>query len=333
MWREAYVTEVHDKTCKMKILSCPNAGCYTKIQRQQISEHVSKCPHTVISCKYKGIGCDTELKREDMPAHEQDDKLHLHMALETVNIQQSAINQLRVNTNSQEDKVSWQKSDITRLQHTTKQQEDKIASQQSAISKLQHTTNLQGLKIALQQDEIALQQVAIRKLRHTNNSQQVVIDSLHTKVPRRNIFALSEYRRKKAATRLFQFPSFYTHPKGYHVELRVYANGHGTGEGTHVSVYVAMLEGEYDAELKWPFVGEITFTLLNQLADKNHCTADMVLGATRNTCVGAFWGIPKFIPHSALPRNQLKNFQYLKDDTLYFRVSVEDANYKHWLTD
>ena len=119
----AYVTEVHDKTCKMKVLSCPNAGCDTKIQRQQISEHVSKCPHTVVSCKYNGIGCNTELKREDMVPHVQDDKLHLHMALETVNIQQSAINQLQVNTNSQE---------------------DKIASQRSAISKLQHTTNLQG---------------------------------------------------------------------------------------------------------------------------------------------------------------------------------------------
>ena len=43
-------------------------------------------------CKYRGIGCDTELKREDMAAHEQDDKLHLHMALETINSQQRALN-------------------------------------------------------------------------------------------------------------------------------------------------------------------------------------------------------------------------------------------------
>ena len=65
----AYITEVHDKTCKMRTLPCPNDGCDTEIQRQQVSEHVSKCPHTVIPCKYKGIGCDTELKREDMAAH------------------------------------------------------------------------------------------------------------------------------------------------------------------------------------------------------------------------------------------------------------------------
>ena len=92
-----YITEVHDKT---KILPCPNAGCDTKIQRQQVSEHVSKCPHTVVPCKYKGIGCNTELTRDDVAAHEQDDKFHLHMALERVNSQESAINQMQQAMNS-----------------------------------------------------------------------------------------------------------------------------------------------------------------------------------------------------------------------------------------
>ena len=108
----AYITEVHDKTCKMRTLPCPNDGCDTEIQCQQVSEHVSKCPHTVIPCKYKGIGCDTELKREDMAAHEQDDKL-LHKALETVhkaqktiNSQQSAIASLQATVQSLQNKVA-----------------------------------------------------------------------------------------------------------------------------------------------------------------------------------------------------------------------------------
>ena len=49
----------------------------------------------MIPCKYKGIGCDTELKREDMAAHEQDDKLHLHMSLETVNSLQDTVTSLQ----------------------------------------------------------------------------------------------------------------------------------------------------------------------------------------------------------------------------------------------
>ena len=241
----AYITEVHDKTCKMKILPCPNDGCDTEIQRQQVIEHVSKCPHTVIPCKYKGIGCDTELKREDMAAHEQDDKLHLHMALE-------AVISLQVEVHSQHDRLMMM--------------------------------NYSGA------------------------------------------FRLSEYQKKKEANERFQFSPFYTHPNGYHMALRVDANGEGAGKGTHVSVYAPILEGEYDAKLKWPFLGKVTFTLLNQLEDKNHHTKVMTMDTADNTIVGgatSTWGYAYFIPHSALAHDLVKNTQYLKNDTLYFRMEVE----------
>ena len=89
----ANITQDHDMVCAKKPLPCPNSGCGDIVERQQVPEHVSKCPHTVIPCKYKGIGCDAELERKDMAAHEQDDKLHLHMALDTVTSQQDAIKQ------------------------------------------------------------------------------------------------------------------------------------------------------------------------------------------------------------------------------------------------
>jgi hypothetical protein len=55
----------------------------------------TKCPHTVISCKYKGIGCTSQLKRKDMPAHEQDDKLHLRIALDAVSVLQGTVSVLQ----------------------------------------------------------------------------------------------------------------------------------------------------------------------------------------------------------------------------------------------
>ena len=115
------------------------------------------------------------------------------------------------------------------------------------------------------------------------------------------------------------------------MSLVVDANGYGDGEGTHVSVFAPILEGEYDAELKWPFVGEVTYTLLNQLEDSNHHTITQSIDATQNAQVSDRWGILAFIPHSALAHDPFKNTQYLKDDTLYFRVSVEVAEYKPWL--
>ncbi len=44
-------------------------------------------------------------------------------------------------------------------------------------------------------------------------------------------------------------PPVYTHPQGYKICLRVDANG----SGTHVSVGVHFMRGEFDDSLKWPF--------------------------------------------------------------------------------
>ena len=81
----ANITGIHDDTCKKKSLPCPNSDCSESMQRAEIKQHLEiDYEHTVISCKYEGIGCDVKMKRNDMGAHEQDDKAHLHQALNTV---------------------------------------------------------------------------------------------------------------------------------------------------------------------------------------------------------------------------------------------------------
>jgi hypothetical protein len=266
-----FITQTHDQKCRKKPIHCPT-GCGNSMERQQVKRHIRiKCPYTMTPCKYKGIGCNTELMRKDMAAHEQDDKLHLHMALETVNIQQNAF---------------WKA----------------LNSQQGVISKLQDTTK----------------------------SQQDTIDSLQATVGllRPKIFVLSGYLKKKQAGKAFRFPPFYTHVNGYRMALEVDANGWGRGACTHVSVCAPMLSGEH---VKWPFIGKLSFTLLNQLEDKNHHTMTMPLTAADNTRVGSSWGFTEFILHSALTLDLIKNTQYLKDDCLYFRVSVKVDDHKPWL--
>ena len=52
--------------------------------------------------------------------------------------------------------------------------------------------------------------------------------------------------------------------------LEVYANGCGEEKGTHLSVLVKMVHGEFDDQLKWPFRGKVFVKLLNQNEDSNH---------------------------------------------------------------
>jgi hypothetical protein len=158
------------------------------------------------------------------------------------------------------------------------------------------------------------------------NTLQIKVDMLTSKT-----FVFTEYQKRRDAGEVFQFPPFYTHPRGYHTALRVRAFGDKDGKGTHVTVYAPILEGVYDSELKWPLVGNVKFTLLNQLEDRNHHSKTMSIYPADDADVGDYWGISRFIRNSALAHDPVKKTQYLMNDTLYFRVSMEVANRKPWL--
>ena len=71
-------------------------------------------------------------------------------------------------------------------------------------------------------------------------------------------------KNKNDDTNNWYSPGFSTHVGGYKMCIRVDANGQGNGKGTHVSLFVYMMKGEFDSHLKWPFKGEITVELVNQ---------------------------------------------------------------------
>ena len=142
-------------------------------------------------------------------------------------------------------------------------------------------------------------------------------------------YDLTDFQESKDNDEVVCSFAYYISTNGYRMALVIYPNGNCAGEGSHVSVYAESLKGKYDAKLKWPFVGKITFALLNQLEDKNHHQKTAVVGEESN--VNISYGYSKFIPHSELGYDPVKNTQYLKDDTLYFRMSVEVPDSKPWL--
>ena len=144
-----------------------------------------------------------------------------------------------------------------------------------------------------------------------------------TLMPEPHTYRLTNYQHNKELGGYNQFKPFTTHPCGYTMAFRVIANGEGASKGTHIRVSAPILPGEYDSQLKWPLLGKIVFTLLNQLENKNHHSKVATLTKECNAKVGSLWGVPKFIAHSELGYDPVRNTQYLKDDTLHFRMTVE----------
>ena len=137
---------------------------------------------------------------------------------------------------------------------------------------------------------------------------------------------LNNIFKRKQLNNIFYGPSFHTHNKGYKMCLKVYANGYGDGENTHISVYVTIMAGDNDDQLQWPFVGDVEFMLLNWLEDRGHHKKTLSIvessGLVRVLAgdYGKCWGFSQFISHSSLNYNRSANTEYLQNDSLCLRV-------------
>ena len=130
-------------------------------------------------------------------------------------------------------------------------------------------------------------------------------------------FTLTEFSKRKHFNNRYFSPPFYTHIMGYKMYLEVYANGLGSGEGTHVSIFATLMKGGYDHELQWPFTGDMIIKVLNWIEDKAHHTKTMSFKfSTKRKESGEKYHLFKFISHSSI------GTKYLQDDCLRLRVDV-----------
>ena len=67
---------------------------------------------------------------------------------------------------------------------------------------------------------------------------------------------------------VFKSDPFYSHADGYKLIVIIRPNGNGDRKGTHVSLYLRLLPGEFDDHLHWPFSGKITVQAYNRTKEQ-----------------------------------------------------------------
>ena len=233
-------------------------GCQWQGGIGELEVHTSKeCLFQLCSCKYAKIGCNHTTSRQELSKHQDDDKQHLQLAMDTI---------LKL-----EDKV-------VRIQSST-------ASKEEALT---------------------------------------------------YSFKMYNFSKYKSNDETFFSKPYYTSPNGYKFCIQVYANGYKEGKGTHVSAFVCLMKGANDDSLAWPFTGNITIGLFDQVGDNDDSDRDWELApfsandedVSGRVMVGQRQerglGKSKFIAHADLGYNADKKCQYLKDDTLVFGVAIVD---------
>ncbi|KAM9314461.1 TNF receptor-associated factor 5 isoform 2-T2 [Pholidichthys leucotaenia] len=116
---------------------------------------------------------------------------------------------------------------------------------------------------------------------------------------------------------------------GYKMALKAYLNGDGEGRGTHLSLYVVLMPGDFDTLLPWPFKQTVTLSVMDQSGAGNHRslsfrpdpTAKSFQQPAAKSMSNVAVGFPCFIPLNMLGMPQ--NAVYIRDDTLFVKAKVD----------
>ena len=128
-------------------------------------------------------------------------------------------------------------------------------------------------------------------------------------------FVVPNFSRLRRFSIRWNSKPFYSHAHGYGLSLIVSPNGCGSARGAYVSVFICLMKGEFDDELKWPIHASIGIQLVNHYNGHNRCYHRINLMERGRVIVGekdeTTWGNHKFISHDVLYP------EFLLNDCLY----------------
>jgi TNF receptor-associated factor 4 len=251
------------------------------------------CPYTLINCPLGCAGCEKGVCRKDVKSH-VNDRFLSHIMMQNSQMRSFKL-QLQEYRSQLQEYCSINRQLKTQLEEVKRDKEhlgERMARLEAKNSKLDvanhHTPGYLGTRIT------------------------------GTVKPIGANFTMTDFEEYKRDNDSWFSPHFYTHLNGYKMCLRINANGAGSGLGTHLSVVVHLLQGEFDDQLKWPFQGDISVKLVNQEEDRDHVIRAIDFGkAPSQYCKrvmtkervkdGWGWGFCDFLPHAALQPKYLKN--------------------------
>ena len=277
--------------------------------------HLNRCEYADVDCPFSTIGCSLRPLRKDIEEHEElNMRHHLNLAMRRIS---------NLEDKTQEEKETQEKRLLTAVSDVKSVLQGHKKDMKKQFDK----------RLETHEEEL--------KLRLFEMKNEILSEFRNLPL----VFRISDFSDLQEDDEDWHSPSFYTHQGGYRMCLRVYTNGCTDVRGTHISCYVYLMKGEYDDTLEWPFRGTVHVQILNQLQDENHHYEKITFNSKENknynskVSTSSMMGVTglgksKFIFLPELSYKLSLNRQYLKDDSLYFRVSEVNvlSSSKAWLT-
>ena len=274
-----------DFGCGYVMVDC-TLKCGTRIERRKLRKHVeSSCPHRTAEYQLSRLE-----KRLETSMAETAIKFEVLTVENTV--LKEEIEELKAERNSTRDQVKLLEATLADTKVLLSTKCEALIAENRAI-KVELRSVTQSLKHGADSRTTQLErnftQMTVRDATLTKHSEIVdslcaqnlalkeEVDQLTTKqkstrkllnelsqlCPKPPItISIHNYTRRARANDVYASKSFYSHQGGYKMALIIYPNGESKQRGTHLSVYMRLLAGEYDSSLRWPFKGTVTIQML-----------------------------------------------------------------------
>lgn len=346
-------------SCEWRKVTCPN--CKISLTWSDLQGHLNNCAkQSSIPLHGRQSSTEIELYQESqhcqLPEAQQATMIGDLMSL-TLNLQAKVAHEEEVNQkfkqlvmdklitltglvsrNSKQgmsdemDSKNWHEINRT-ASHETAVLSQKMEYLEKAVCVLnKELDRYAGTIESLQQKCFEYEQI-IKDLQNTNQTNGIQSKSANFPLIGNNgilVWKLENFNACMRSAKSGKKTSFYsspfsTNPFGYKLCCRIYPNGDGSGKDTHISLFLAVMKGEFDDVLPWPFKQKVTFMLLDQV-NGNHVKETFIPDAFSSSFhkpksqMNVASGSPQFFKHSRLFS---PNSPYIKNDTVFIKIIVD----------
>ena len=314
---------------------CPNNGCEAIVALGGLQDHTDKCDFRSISCLY--------CKDSFISLHFEE---HLnvcgHFILECTACFKSCT-RLELKTYHKECIVK-PKSECYQSRGSFTNLDEQKTEQSDAQAKI-YTKFVEHIHLQLNslKSEVGRLNEAVQTLSLENSKLKNSISILERNQERnapssryieedpgsseQSIFRIQNYEQKKQnalnnTEEFFYTESMLSHKHGYKSCLKFYPNGNGSGKNTHCSIYFALMKGEWDNLLKWPFRQRVSLTIFDQKFRRHHIVETFRPDPTSMSFqkpihdVNRAYGCPEFVAHTRID-------SFIENDTVCLGLGID----------
>ena len=340
---QGFSTMLHKKLLRevnALVIRCPQRemGCDWKGELGHVQSHLCMtCRYITVPCTYH---CGAELQRRQLAEHERDFCPNRPVEMQVASLAQKLESILLSNQLLRKELAEVKQAhrdEIKRIQIEHQQELEGVKKKYNEVikhSELQRQDVMKAIDVMkgynVQPDE-SLKDELKTELRE---EMKLLVERENRSLSLRTIplplppfyFTLNNTEHYKKKNFCWYSNPFYSQPGGYKVVIAVYPNGRGRALGSHLSVFVNVIRGEFDDHLEWPCSGAVTLEAWKQTACQWTYRRSIPLCPARdeeyvqkpvNFRRNRGMGILEYIQHSELPDFYTT---HIKGDAVEFRV-------------